>query len=374
MFHLIVSIENRLTSIINLPKYKLALILLLCSIPILIFTNPTFLYRLRECIIALINGKEYVYYEVIARQSENILRKINNIPYSHESKMQFRLFLPMLAKLSPISNKTLFVNIIQLPLGILFIGLFYDIVEKIIQNKQNTFWFMVGTMGLYIGTASYVDYFGFGDFFAYFFLLLSIYYKKPPIIFLALLLSYFCDERAIFGSLFVVAYYIIVENEALFFSKKILAIFISWIVYLILRFYLQSKMQVESTYFSGFVAELVTTFHQTSKMWAFRLWSAFEGFNLLIILAFVFLAKEKKYFYLFVLGSSLIVSVLFAMTAYDLTRGISYFFIILPISLYILKKYLTDSELKFLFFILAIICLIHPTTSKLTLYSKFALM
>ena len=77
MYNLILSFEKRLKSIIDMVAYKQGVILLICSVPLLIFTNPAFLYRFFECIKAISNGSEYVYFEIIEKQSENIFSKLN---------------------------------------------------------------------------------------------------------------------------------------------------------------------------------------------------------------------------------------------------------------------------------------------------------
>ncbi|WP_162794113.1 hypothetical protein [Runella rosea] len=375
MYNLILSFEKRLMFIINMKPYKQGVILLICSIPLLIFTNPAFLYRFFECIKAVSNGSEYVYYEIIAKQSENIFAKLNSTSYlSHESNMQFRLFLPLLCKFSPFQSKTLFVNLIQLPLGVVFFTLLYSVFYKILNDKTLTFWMMVGTMGLYLGTACYVDYFGFGDFFAYLFLLISIRYPNILLKLISLLLAYYCDERALFGSIFVLLYFVIVENNKLFFSRNSTIVAISWLFYLISRLYLQDIFQLNHSFANEVLPQMGKVFYQMAKIWSFRFWSAFEGFNVLILLGYVFLLKEKKYWHFSLLILGTLFSLLFAMIALDLTRGITYYFVCLPIAIHVVKNHLSLQELKIVIFLLTLICLIHPTLSKFTIYNNISLM
>jgi hypothetical protein len=375
MYNLILSFEKRLKFIINLGAYKQGIILLICSVPLLIFTNPAFLYRFFECIKAISNGSEYVYFEIIEKQSENIFSKLNSTSYlSHESNMQFRLFLPLLCKILPFHNKTLFVNLIQFPLGVYFFHLLYGVFYNILKDKALTFWVMLGTMGLYLGTACYVDYFGFGDFFAYLFLLIAIRYPSVLVKFISLFLSYYCDERALFGSIFVLLYFYIVENNKLFFSKNITVVTVSWFIYLLSRLYLQHIFNLDRSFVGQVLPQIGAVFYQMAKIWSFRFWSGFEGFNILILLGFVFLLKEKRYLHFSLLLLGMVCSLLFALIAFDLTRGITYYFICLPIALYVVKKHFSYQELKIVIFIIALICLIHPTLSKFTIYDKIALM
>ena len=289
--------------------------------------------------------------------------------YQHEAKMKFRLFLPTLVRVFGVAHFDIWLYLLAIGLGIVYIYLIGKMVLRILGEDVNrviVLFFVAGISNLYAGVGSFVlDIVPYGDFFAFFFLLLSIYYRNPLIIFLACQCAFWVDERAFINAVYVMLWWSFIafeqEEWKFKFSWQAMAVIVSGVVYLGIRYYLTNKYQLPDSVYLG---EFITTFQENLKMILLRVWSGFEGMWLLILLGFCMLIREKYYQLFWALLGSLVVSVCFALIAYDANRGLSYGFIVLFVSLAIGKKYLSEKEMKYVLLVCLIVSLLSPTLNK----------
>jgi hypothetical protein len=289
--------------------------------------------------------------------------------YHHEAKMKFRLFLPTLVRILGAKHFEVWLYFLTLILGFFYIYLITKISSNILGENTNrilVLLFVAGFTNLYAGGGSFVlDIVPYGDFFAFSFLLLSIYTRNPLLIFAFCQFAFWVDERALINAVFVMLWWIFTPfNENKFTIKlnaQLLSVFISGVVYLGIRQFLTIKYQLQD---ATYIGEFITTFRENLKMLSLRVWAGFDGMWMLIVMGLIILWREKKYQFLFILLSSLIISIGFAFIAYDVNRGISYSFIALLISLGICKNYLSEKELKYVLIVCFIVSILSPTFNK----------
>jgi hypothetical protein len=289
--------------------------------------------------------------------------------YHHEAKMKFRLFLPTLVRILGAKHFEVWLYFLTLILGFFYIYLITKISSNILGENTNrilVLLFVAGFTNLYAGGGSFVlDIVPYGDFFAFSFLLLSIYTRNPLLIFAFCQCAFWVDERALINAVFVMLWWIFTPfNENKFTIKlnaQLLSVFISGVVYLGIRQFLTIKYQLQD---ATYIGEFITTFRENLKMLSLRVWAGFDGMWMLIVMGLIILWREKKYQFLFILLSSLIISIGFAFIAYDVNRGISYSFIALLISLGICKNYLSEKELKYVLIVCFIVSILSPTFNK----------
>lgn len=362
-------------------KYKIVLSsILLFLVSQFIFAPSSFLAIIHFFKSYIIIGEEYGTFKIINERTNDLFSvfKVNNFDsFSHEHKLIYRLFLPILAKLSPIKYVGVFIYFSQIIVGVLYIYLVTNFVYKITDHKTITFFFVLTFTSIYAGNAFIWDVTGYGDFWAYFFLFLCIYRYNSFSIILFLTLAFWVDERAVVNSVFVYCWWIITNNLKLnqdkFINFKFLfPIIIAIIGYFLGRFLLNKYFSLPSD--SKYLKEFVSTIYENIKYQGFRFWTAFEGFTGLIILALTCLFKTKNYKSLLLLILSSIVTIGVAFFAHDGNRGFSYSVVFLFICLFITTHFFTKKESLYLIISVFIISFLFPMANRLRFPGGFTIM
>jgi hypothetical protein len=383
---LIADLENRLSFILK-GKYwlwKVTIVSILLFVVIDFSGNVSKLVYFKTLINDFIKqGTLDTTHTIIKAQSEDYFAFFKKghdadiASYEHEAKMKFRLFLPTLVRVFGAKHFDIWLYFLAVGLGFFYIYTIAKISCKILGEETNRiliFFFVAGFTNLYAGGGSFIlDIIPYGDFFAFFLLLLSIYFKNPIAIFLFCQGAFWVDERALINVIYVILWWTFVADKEfkIKFSYQAVAAFISGIIYLGIRRYLTEYHHLPDTIYIG---EFVATFYENIKMLSLRVWAGFEGMWLLVLLGLVILFREKNYQFLIPLLSALVISVSFALIAFDANRGISYGFIILLISLKIGKKYLSEKELKYLLLVCFLVSILSPTLSKYRIVGGTQLM
>jgi len=314
-------------------------------------------------------------HSIIKAQSEDYFaffkqgRDTEIASYEHEAKMKFRLFLPTLVRILGTKYFEIWLYGLAVILGFFYIHIIAKMTLRVLGDDTNrviVLFFVVSFTNLYAGGGSFIlDIIPYGDFFAFFFLLLSIYFSNPIVIFLLCQCAFWIDERALINTGYVILWWSFMAdlpNTIRFkWSTQALASILSGIIYLGIRRYLTEYHHLPDTIYLG---EFVTTFYENLKMLSLRIWAGFEGLWLLVFLSLAILWREKNYQLLIPFLGMLVISVSFALIAFDTNRGISYGFIVLLMSMAICKKYLADKELKYLLLVCCFVTLLSPTLSK----------
>ena len=279
---------------------------------------------------------------------------------THMAKTEFRLTVPLLAKIFHINTKSE-IYILQVLLGFLFFVLLYTVSYQIIPNKNIVFLFLMSFGFIYPGYSFVAEMEGFFDSFAFLFLLVAMLDINLIIIGIALLLAYFTDERSIFSSFLIIFYwqhkkYSTQQKSFYLPTKQTYAIVIS------IAFYIAARCALVN-YF-GFVNQFKgvgSSLLYTINYMGIAFWQAFEGFWLLIIIAVYLLFKQRKYAIagIFITLNATIFFI--GMNVMDITRSIAYIFPSIIIALYIISTQLDVSKIKRYLMICLLFSFMYPS-------------
>jgi hypothetical protein len=276
--------------------------------------------------------------------------------------------MPIVVKVFHIKHVSIVLYGLQLILGILFLYMLINFLERIIIDKLSIFYGLLGIVTTYIGASFFIDIASYGDFFCYFCLFLAIYYRNPILIFLFLSLAFWGDERAGVGSGMVFLWWWFVpqwqENKRfkIQINLQMLAIIAAWTTYGVIRkFYLVDQLGMHDTTKPGEFAEM---FGGSWPVFGLKFLWVFEGWWILILFTFLCLSVAKDWLRLLAILGALLAMLVGSLTTFDSTRSGSYGLIMIFFSLFIAQKYLTSKELKIVLLIIAIIGFLHPMTTR----------
>ena len=224
------------------------------------------------------------------RQVEHPLTPYEYHPESHESKMAFRLFIPIVAHILNFGMPGIL--ILQ---GIFGIFLFYYttlLIKKITNDDVIAFLVTLSLSFTLAGRASFTEVRGLYDGVALFFLVFAMYHKNPFAIFSGVFLCAWVDERGLIASILVFLYWLVILTEK---KEKIiicLSIVVAWIFYLILRLFLNRQFGLSTA--SGAIGIKIFV-HQLNNL-PLAVWAALEGNWLLVSAAIYILFRQGRYF------------------------------------------------------------------------------
>ena len=274
-------------------------------------------------------------------------------PSSHQAKLTFRLFVPLLIRLFHLN--IIGITIVQFLFGMATVYFFIRSILKITNNKTVTVLFTLAFAATAICTNPFNDILGYLDGFALFFLVLPFAFNSPIIIFIAVFFAAWVDERGLIASSLIFLWILFIKKE----NKKIVeitAVVFAWIAYFSIRFFIAYKYHLLTHTESTGISMLL---HQFNNL-PLGIWTGLEGFWLLICFAFIVLIKQNKKLIalLFFIGILLIIMV--ALSVSDITRSMIYLFPGIFIALAIVKEVETDKNLIRIATVVLLLCALFP--------------
>jgi hypothetical protein len=341
-------------------KYWKFRVLLLCVFSIFVFSFP---YYKRITDELQQKPDRYLKWQQLKAQAAHPFTQIDAPPNSHQAKLTFRLTMPLLLRV--LHYNIVYFYLFQAFLGIIFFWLLLNFFYKQLQDKILTSLLAFGIANIYTGASFFVDTLASCDPFAYFFLFVALAYRQPFSIFLMVQLAAWTDERGLIASCFVYlfwwlqSYKIDEKNNfiTLFrFDSALLAIIGSWLTYIGLRLSL--------TYFLGLHTPIgnagFEAFLENIKLTGLGVWTALEGFWFLALVLFIVLLYTREFILLGLLWVATFVVSLVAIMVYDITRSISYVYLLLPIANSILQNRIGKDELKTVLLVSTFISFLFP--------------
>jgi hypothetical protein len=277
---------------------------------------------------------------------------------SHEQKHQFRLTVPIIARLLHIKGYGIIA--IQYASAFLLFLFCYKLSFKITIDKVTATLCTFLTANIYAGTIGIYDTFWHFDTLAILFLILALYIKNCFLTAFFILLASFTDERAFVASSLVFVYKLTENtNEDLsikkFLSKKGSTILLSWLVYLVLRLYFTRY----HNFFTGTEDISLTTIRMNYNMFPLNILFTFE-FGWLLILLGLYSAKDDKVFLFIVLGATIVIFIV-AMFVTDVSRSTAYVYPLLFIGLLKCSLKYKKYTLRKIILVSTIACIVIPT-------------
>lgn len=302
----------------------------------------------------------YFFWNAIVEQGKEPFKVHPHEYGSHESNRTFRLTMPLISRILGLEGLDLFV--LQAFLGIVFLYLLLNILEKILVNRLLVFYFFLAFINVYSGACFFLNCFGHGDGYTYFFILCAILLRNPVFFSLFIQLSFWSDERSlitVFGIyLFQKMYFQLTTQKA---NILLLVIGINALLYLGLRMYLSQHFHLQAADVEqSSVKRFLEIAQSISDWWGARSFMAFEGFILLLILFFSIQICDKQRYasVLYIIYWLPIILVSFLVA--DTVRTFSFTFVFWLFSLFALKEKVNNIQLKYLLMLIALINMCNP--------------
>jgi len=297
-------------------KWFLMKAIFFCVISIIFLSTP-------KLFVQGLSVFETEWWEAVLRKKDNLLDPLTDIdPSHHAAKKVFRLTVPLLAKALNLS--ALGIYLFQMCCGIALLWLIFKLILRDTHDKVVATLVMFGTSWVYFGKACFVDILSTFDGVSFLLLLCAMYSRKTGLIFLSTFLAAWNDERAFLSLAIVLLYHQFIKNHTFNFrlSKHSSAVLLGGLFYLISRIALSILFNMHTP--NGAVG--LGVFFTNLPLSGIGIWTALEGFWILILYFLIHLFKEKEFaqtlFFVIFIGAYLFLGLL----VFDITRGESYFF------------------------------------------------
>lgn len=346
-------------------RLQVLVIALLASAVVALFTYPKYLELLLDPKLA----ERYSYF---FHKIDFPLSPVHTLLEQHASKIDFRLTIPLLARLLNVSGNDHSIILIYLIQSALLIPFFYVLIQFLRRYMTNTsvLFFVIGSASVYLCKAFIWDYDFWFDGYAYFFLLLGMYFQSRPAIFLTLQLACWTDERAVVALSSIYLFHLLAENKfdvrslgqifgGLSFRNKSSAVLLAGIVYLIGRQVLSQKFGLQTPTGEGSGVQLSLIPYQLKHRLS-GIFLTFEGLWLIFILCLSMLVKRRNLFLASILCVILTVHLIIAYSVYDISRSITYAFPLIIISAILVAEYRFPYQ-QYLHQLAALLCVLIPT-------------
>ena len=307
--------------------------------------------------------KEIKGWQAFHQQREHPFTALNFNEASNAAKRTFRLTVPILAFAFHLNDYAIIV--FEWLVNILLIYFSLLLFEKITKDKTLALFGTIGFTFIYIGHSGFTDNNAWFDVVAYLFLLLAMLYSNIFLIFIFTFLAAWTDERAVVASLLIFLWWKFNEIKAADFSfaayfkfeKKSSAVLLALLFYGFGRFLLTNYFGLQ-TPAKGIGLEVLM--NATDAM-GLGLWSALEGFWLLLIVCCIFLFRQKKYVVALSISLMIAVIMLIAYSVEDITKSAGYMFPVIFIAVAILFETISKIDLRRLLLLCASICFLFPS-------------
>ncbi len=307
--------------------------------------------------------KEIKGWQAFHQQREHPFTALNFNEASNAAKRTFRLTVPILAFAFHLNDYAIIV--FEWLVNILLIYFSLLLFEKITKDKTLALFGTIGFTFIYIGHSGFTDNNAWFDVVAYLFLLLAMLYSNIFLIFIFTFLAAWTDERAVVASFLIFLWWKFNEIKTNDFSfssffkleKKSSTVLFALICYSIIRFLLSKVFDLHTPDKGIGVEVLMNSIHA----FPLGLFSALEGFWLLLIVCFVVLLKQKKYSVILSLAAMMFVLLLIAFSVEDITRSAGYMFPVIFISIAVLVEKISQIEMRKILFVCALVCFLFPS-------------
>ena len=303
-------------------------------------------------------------WDAIQLKSHDLTNSLKTFPPdTWMAKKVFRLVVPLIIRITHFGKEQIFV--LQYIVNYFMIVFCYKLSRRIVEDAVAATFIVAGVMFVFFGRAGYNDFlFLWYDSFAFFALILAMYSRNVFLIFLLCSISAWTDERGFMALSMVYLFHQLSRDSAgrFDFSSFIkiksqgAAVLLSVVAYLVIRMLL---MKVYGMHTPSNGAN-VSVIEATLRYLPIGIWTFFEGFWILIVLAGLLAIKEKKFQFLILLIAVVIGVTFIAGCVTDITRSGTYFFpFVFVVLLYVVRK-LNQLEIRQLISVCCLICLLFP--------------
>lgn len=317
---------------------------LLIPIIVLFFSFPSYEFMFDEHM----SNWKYLF-----EQAANPFAQHNYDPNSHQAKLTFRLFVPLLIRFFHLN--IIGVYALLFICGIATVFFYIKSVLKITENKTITVILTLAFASTAICKNPFIDILGYLDGFALFFLIIPFAFSNPLLIFSGVFFAAWVDERGLVASCLIFGWIFFIKKSNTRIVETI-AVVLAWLAYFMLRFYLAKHFNLVTHTDAVGIGMLLNQVNNAPL----GIWTGLEGFWILIILSLIifYKKKDKLIAFLFLAGISLIV--LIALSVSDITRSMIYLFPCIFIALYVIKNTETENNMLYISSFVFILSAISP--------------
>jgi len=295
-------------------------------------------------------------------KSHDLLNDLSHIPpHLHQAKFDFRLTVPLMIKI--IGESYMLIYGIKFLCGIGLIVVVRKLIFRITKDQVVALIFTTGLIFIYYGRAGFIVHPIF-DMIAYFLLALCFLARRPLLVFVFAFIACWLDERAFVSLPIVILFHQIMVSKAkpmklkgvLLLTKQSWAVVVSMVSYLAIRALLSAQFGL-STPISPPIMEVL---EKNTEFFGMGVWTAFEGFWLVVLVGSLLLFKLKEHLVIFLLFSIMSVLISLACVVNDITRSAAYAVPVLFIFVHYLVANSKLDELRFLTTSAMVVSLLFP--------------
>jgi len=294
----------------------------------------------------------------------------------HFMKRELRISPYLLGKIFHINAVKLFY--LQSLSLIAFIWFFFSTIKKLMHGDASiAFWSVLAILFTYVGNSFNYDTL-FYDSFAYLGLILSIYFYDKKISIPILIFSFFVDERAVIPSLMLPIYFILNEYKfskiptkfgevlrlLIFKNNSFYYVAISVSAYVITRTILYFQFDLKTPVGSNSGVSIGFALRHGMNM-VYAIYYALKIFLIFPMLAICALVVKKHYWLAISLFLIFVACLLVSTSVEDVTRSMSFSFILIFITFKLAYEFKETRALKHLIYLMFVIHLITPTYTLL---------
>lgn len=341
-----------LTTFTQGPKWRIKTVFL-CFICVLLFQFPElqFLYH-----YAVSHTEENAVYSTFTQQVANPWVNHGAEAYSHQSKMVFRLTVPLLARVLHLN--VFGILALQVGLGLVMLWALLTLIEHLTQDRVTALLLVVGACFTYYGGAFLHDVSCLFDAFGYAILVLMLLSRRPPVLYVLSVVGCFIDERVLVASLLVVLWHSLrapseyvptLRRPAV--SWASVAVMAGWLTYGALRLWLTATYGLQNHGGNVGMDALKTNMQRHGIALGFI--TGMESYWVLVLLAFLLLIRQRQW------GLTVAFLAAFGPIAagsflvHDITRSLAYGFPVVLLALVVLVRYFTRDSLRDLALVVA---------------------
>ena len=320
--------------------------------------------------VAIAKTEVHEIYNVYVKQINEPFKLHNSDPDSHESKMVFRLTVPLLMRALRLPPVAVF--IVQFFVGVLMTVLSIRLIYKTVNDRTITLMLVLGMSCIYFGCAYLTDVYAMFDAFSYAILIATMLSLNPYMLCGLVVVGGFNDERTIIALPLVVLWQIWRDRDLLrdYSVREFLADTIAnravWgitagvVLYLAIRLILAHHFDLVTH--GGYVGPGVIVLNAFRFTIGVGLLSGLESFWS-FVLAFVLLCVSRKSYLVMSLLLLSIIPISFgALMVGDVTRSIAYIAPVFILCLSQIKYHIHLKNLRHLSAGVMLGAMIIPTT------------
>jgi hypothetical protein len=307
-------------------------------------------------------GKAGSYWNGILDKRDNLFLDLGKAygAGSHNSNANFRLTVPLIAKLLGLGKFG--VLIFQSVCGVLLLWVVARIVLKITDDLVASLFVTCGVASTWAGTTSFTELQGIFDGEALLFLSCAVLFEAPWFAGLFVFLGAWTDERALIASALVYLYHVYRRQRqgsnwlASYCGATPVAVVGAWVAYFVLRFTMARCCQITPT--AGAVSLRFVILNASNL--PIGSWTALEGGWLLAFAAMVILARKRRiaFLVLYILAISIVLVV--SMSVIDITRSMAYALPAIFIAIEVLREVESGPDLRVLCAVSSAVSILWP--------------